>query len=163
MLRQVSTSTAASRQIVHRQMVRRRERGAWYRGVWAHHTLTNDCAASSSFAARRRGDNPQADGWEHFLRGGLDGISQAAVQQHGQGGDRVQLFWKDGHESEFSSKWLSDHATNAFNPHTKQRQVRHRSSDSSCLKCCLLSNILVFRRLAVILSGSTLADYLQSQ
>ncbi|CAM9549273.1 unnamed protein product [Scytosiphon promiscuus] len=120
MLRQVVSATATAT-ATPRQIARRTETGTRrYRGVWERRTLRIDCAASS-FAGHRKDDTP--DVWERFLRGGLDGISRTAVRRQGQGGTRLQISWNDGHESEFSSKWLRDHATDAFNPHTKQRQV----------------------------------------
>ncbi|CAM9264368.1 unnamed protein product [Pylaiella littoralis] len=62
--------------------------------------------------------------WQEFLCGGLHGISQTSVQtQQGGGGERVHISWVDGHESEFATKWLRDHCSEAVNPHTKQRQV----------------------------------------
>lgn len=62
--------------------------------------------------------------WERYLQGGLAGASNARVQQQQGGEMRVQVSWEDGHESEFSTKWLRDHSAEAFNPHTKQREVR---------------------------------------
>lgn len=60
--------------------------------------------------------------WSQFLEDGSKGVSGAAVHE---GGHRVKLSWVDGHESEFSLKWLRDHSTGAFNSHTKQREVWH--------------------------------------
>ena len=58
--------------------------------------------------------------WKQFLDGGFDGVSEAVVLQ---GGYRVKLYWVDGHESEFSLKWLRDHSDGSFNVSTKQRKV----------------------------------------
>ncbi|CAB1102384.1 unnamed protein product [Ectocarpus sp. CCAP 1310/34] len=64
------------------------------------------------------------DAWRRFVEGGRHGISAAVVVQPGGGvGQRVSVSWVDGHKSEFSTKWLRDHAADAFNSHTKQRQV----------------------------------------
>eukprot|EP00752_Nemacystus_decipiens_P009969 g8891.t1 len=65
----------------------------------------------------------QNSSWELFLQGGLAGASQARVQQEPGGKCRVLVSWKDGHESEFSTKWLRDHSAEAFNTHTHQREV----------------------------------------
>lgn len=58
--------------------------------------------------------------WAQFLEGGAKGVSGAVVHE---GGRRVKISWVDGHESEFSLKWLRDHRAGAFNSHTKQREV----------------------------------------
>ena len=60
--------------------------------------------------------------WTRFLDGGLQGISKAVVTE---GGHKVKLSWADGHQSEFSLKWLRAHSNASFNVNTKQREVRH--------------------------------------
>lgn len=89
------------------------------------HTSTIPVQGASGSLTEVQFERPAAPtGWQRFLQGGLDGISQAEVQtQQDGGGERVRISWADGHESEFSAKWLRDHCTEAVNPHTKQRQV----------------------------------------
>lgn len=76
---------------------------------------------STRISPQAKDGNSEAQPWMRYLAGGSSGISRVVVRD---GGRRVQLSWVDGHESEFSSKWLEDHCTGAFNPHTRQRQVR---------------------------------------
>lgn len=79
-------------------------------------------------------DKSTPNSWERFLQGGLAGASHARVQQRQGGRSRVWVSWEDGHESEFSTKWLRDHAAEAFNPHTKQREVREDLDKKNRLK-----------------------------
>lgn len=57
--------------------------------------------------------------WNRYLAAGASGISRTVVD-----GQKITLSWTDGHQSEFSFKWLRDHCADAFNPRTKQREVR---------------------------------------
>ena len=66
-------------------------------------------------------DGSVSSPWDRYLAGGAGGISCTVVDKASQ---RVKLSWTDGHHSEFSFKWLRDHSTDAFNPHTRQREVR---------------------------------------
>lgn len=59
--------------------------------------------------------------WDRYLAGDVAGMSRVAV---GETGSRVEVHWKDGHESEFPSKWLRDHCPGSFNRYTRQREVR---------------------------------------
>ena len=64
-----------------------------------------------------------AHAWKRFTDGGLSGVSEAVILE---GGQRVKLSWADGHESEFSLKWMRDHCDGSFHVNTKQRKVRCR-------------------------------------
>ena len=93
--------------------------------------VTSPCRLTSSSIrtgtrsyASQLQDQSTPNSWERFLQGGLAGASHARVRQRQGGRSRVCVSWEDGHESEFSTKWLRDHAAEAFNPHTKQREVR---------------------------------------
>ena len=66
--------------------------------------------------------------WTSFLDGGSQGVSEVVIVA---GGHRVKLSWVDGHESEFSLKWLRDHSNTSFNVNTKQREVRHELETST--------------------------------
>lgn len=75
-------------------------------------------------AAQDRGSSNGVDAvssWKRFLDGGKDGVSKVVVLE---GGHRVKLSWVDGHESQFSLKWLRDHSDGSFHVKTKQRNVR---------------------------------------
>ena len=61
--------------------------------------------------------------WKRFIDGGSGGVSEAVILE---GGQRVKLSWADGHESEYSLKWMRDHCDGSFHVNTKQRQVRCR-------------------------------------
>lgn len=58
--------------------------------------------------------------WKDFIDGGVEGVSKTVVLE---GGKRVELHWVDGHEREFSLKWLRDHSDGFFHTSTKQRKV----------------------------------------
>lgn len=95
--------------------------------------IVSQCRLASSSIGRRSyasqlEDNRAPNSWERFLQGGLAGASHARVQGQPDGTSRVRVSWEDGHESEFSTKWLRDHAAEAFNPHTKQREVSGETS-----------------------------------
>ena len=75
----------------------------------------------SETARTRRSPNGVGDlSWKRFLDGGSEGISEVVVLA---GGHRVKLTWADGHESDFSLKWLRDHSDGSFEVTTKQRKV----------------------------------------
>lgn len=84
--------------------------------------------SSSTFGTRRFSvqleDNNTPGSWERFLQGGLAGATHADVEEKPGGKASVRIHWEDGHRSVFPAKWLRDHATEAFNSYTKQREVR---------------------------------------
>lgn len=84
--------------------------------------VTSSSIGTRSYSSQLE-DERLLNSWERFLQGGLAGASNARVQQQQGGKSRVRVSWEDGHESEFSAKWLRDHSADAFNPHTKQREV----------------------------------------
>lgn len=61
--------------------------------------------------------------WRSYLAGGALGVERLIVSGERGKGDMIKVFWKDGHESEFSGKWLQDHSSTIFNPETLQREV----------------------------------------
>lgn len=67
------------------------------------------------------------EAWQRYLAGASAGVESLVVVGRGEGNisesDRVKILWGDGHESEFSGKWLRDHCPTAFNRDTKQREV----------------------------------------
>lgn len=82
-----------------------------------------------SFATKLEDNNRSTpSGWEQFLRGGQVGATHADVEEQPGGKVGVRVSWGDGHRSEFSAKWLRDHAAEAFNPNTKQREVNGLST-----------------------------------
>lgn len=91
--------------------------------------VTSSSIGTRTFAEYKQLEDQRCtpNSWERFVQGGLAGASDARVQQEQGGTRRVQVSWEDGHESEFSTKWLRDHSPEAFNPHTRQREVRDAS------------------------------------
>lgn len=79
--------------------------------------------ATSIVQPRRSSDELGDLSWKRFLDGGSEGVEEAVVLK---GGHRVKLSWRDGHESEFSVKWLRDHGDGSINAITNQRTVCNR-------------------------------------
>lgn len=68
------------------------------------------------------GGNPSdATAWKSFVAAGSLGLARVEVHQ---ARDRVKLWWIDGHESEFSLKWIRDNSPDSFSGETYQREVR---------------------------------------